>query len=117
MSNSTIKTVYIKGTGRSAVDVATSTTTSISGPGVAALRSPVFNWVQEVVCGFTTGELDTYTLKYKPSYPDTLSVFINGLLQRPITDYTLDEKKIIFTGIIPSGFNIMAKYNAIQMSY
>jgi len=118
MAATTIVTKYISGTGRrnSPSGGSTSKYYSIGGdPGTPGVKHAVFNWKQELIVSFTDGTKDSYQLRFKPIYPSTLCVYINGLLQRQGVDYRLDEKNIIFNQIIPAGFNIVATYNALQV--
>ncbi len=114
----TIQTRYIKGTGRrrGPVSVQRNNFSELdAGPGNQNLKHPVFNWKQEIVVSMTDGTKKSYDLRFTPIYPATLSVYINGLLQRQGIDYTLNDKTITFNQIIPIGFNIIAKYNAMEM--
>ena len=116
---STIVTRYIKQTGRrrgptTGID-RTGNNTLGSTAGVQNVKHPVFNWKQELVVAVTDGLESSYELRFKPIYDDTLSVYINGLLQRQGVDYTINEKIIQFNAVVPAGFNIVAKYNALQM--
>jgi hypothetical protein len=119
MAGNDISTVYIKGTGRRRAGIGSDGArfSRLDGgdPGVVAPKHAVFNWKQELVVANTDGTKQSYDLVYTPIYGATLSVYINGLLQRQGVDYTLDGKTFTFNMIIPAGFNIVAKYNAMAM--
>lgn len=117
MGRSTIVSRYISQTGRKSGPIHPSNKNNQMepGPGRPHLKHATFNWKQEIVIDVTDGTQKSYELRYKPIYQNTLSVYINGILQRQNEDYVLDGKVITFNDIIPSGFNIVAKYNAMQM--
>ncbi len=76
-------------------------------------RKPmVFNWKQELVCSSSDGNEQSYDLQYTPISDESVSIYINGLLQRQNIDYTVSGKTITFSEVLPAGFNIVAKYNA-----
>ncbi len=119
MGSTSIVTRHISQTGRrrgptTGVD-RTGNNSLNSSPGIQSVKHPVFNWKQELVVSVTDGTKSSYELRFKPVYADTLSVYINGLLQRQGVDYTIKEKVIQFIAVVPAGFNIVAKYNAMQM--
>jgi hypothetical protein len=113
----TIVKKYLKGIGRVTSKAMPTTTKVISGPGLPSVRRAECNWKQEIICEETDGTLASYALLHIPLYGSSLSVYINGLLQRYETDYTFSENIITFNSIIPYGFNIVASYIAMQMEY
>jgi hypothetical protein len=74
----------------------------------------VLPWKLEIVDNNTTGTTDTYTLSNKPSNPLSISVFINGILQRLTVDFTIDDKTIIFSSIVPPGRSIQVFYSYLS---
>jgi len=83
--------------------------------GTQSPRHAVFKWRQEMLATSTDGLTDTYELEYKPIYNLTVTIYLNGVLQRQNVDYTVNGKTIVFSEIIPAGYNIIAKYNAISL--
>ena len=83
--------------------------------GTQNLKHATFNWRQELVDGDTDGLTSRYTLQAKPIYPMIVTVYLNGVLQRQGIDYNVVGQDIVFTEIIPAGYNIVVKYNAIAM--
>ena len=78
-------------------------------------RHAVFNWKQELLSESTDGATKVYELSKTPTYSLTVSIYLNGVLQRQGTDYTVDGKVITFSEIVPAEYNILAKYNAIAL--
>jgi len=114
----TIRRVTITGSGRGNSDSnlgGARTRTLNTNTGTPAPRHAVFNWKQEMVSESTTGTSDTYELLKVPTYDATVTIYINGILQRQGVDYTLEDNVIRFSEVIPSGYNIIAKYNAIEL--
>ena len=69
-------------------------------------------WTTEMVCSSTSGTDATYSLTRTPSSPTkSLLVYINGVLQRYTTDYTVSGKNIIFAAPVGAGRNIIANYS------
>ena len=83
--------------------------------GTTAPKHAVFNWKQEIVSESTTGTDDTYELLKVPTYDATVTIYVNGILQRQGVDYSIEDNVITFSEVLPAGYNIIAKYNAIEM--
>jgi len=83
--------------------------------GTQHLKHAVFNWRQEMVDSNTDGLTSRYTLQAKPIYSLIVTVYLNGVLQRQNVDYSVDGQDIVFSEIIPEGYNIVVQYNALAM--
>ncbi len=84
-------------------------------PQMINLSHPEYESYQEILSEYTTGNDIIYKLTYKPIYAAILSVYINGILQRRSIDYKLIDQEIVFTEVIPEGFNIIAQYIYMKM--
>lgn len=63
---------------------------------------------QEVPSGTVDGSNVTFTLSAVPAYDKSLHVYINGLIQRQGTDYTISSQTITMTSAPTSGSEVYA---------
>ena len=116
MANTHIKRVDIRGgtsaTGSDSIGGAEKFTRIKTGPGQRNPVPMVFRWKQEYLTKFSISGVKSYTLKKTPTTLDSISIFINGILQRIDIDFNIEDKLITFTPPPSQGSNIIAFYNA-----
>jgi hypothetical protein len=64
----------------------------------------------EVPAGAVDGANKVFTLADPPNVPESLQLFVAGLLLNPATDYTLSNETITFTTAPVAGATILAFY-------
>lgn len=70
----------------------------------------VKGWVQEVPTGTVNSSNVTFTLSTLPREPDAVQVYINGIRQRNITDYTISNSTITFATAPVTDQNVYVEY-------
>ncbi len=69
---------------------------------VATTRARKLDYVgSETLGGTPNGALANFTLANTPA-AGTLAVFINGILQKPTTDYTISGSTVTFVTVFPA---------------
>lgn len=67
-------------------------------------------WAQEVPSGTINGSNKVFTLANTPDDPLSLELFLDGLKQRPTTDYTISGSTITFVNAPALAQDIYAYY-------
>ena len=67
-------------------------------------------FAQEVPSGTVDGVNTSFTLTANPVYSSTVHIYLNGLLQRQGTDYTVSGTAVSFTNAPAAGEEILATY-------
>lgn len=67
-------------------------------------------WTRETPSGLINGVNTVYTLSQTPDDATGVQVFLNGILQRPVTDYTLSSVTITFITPPALGQDLTAAY-------
>ena len=73
-----------------------------------ARRAVSFQWIEPD--GECNGVNTLFTLPYPPYNPNTLMFFVNGILQKKDSDYTIDGKEITTTTAPPTGSTVWALF-------
>lgn len=68
-------------------------------------------YVLETPSGLINGSNLVYTLAFTPDDASSVSVFLNGILQRLTTDYTLAASTITFVTAPAVGQDLRVTYN------
>lgn len=67
-------------------------------------------FVNETPSGTVNGVNATFTLSFAPNEPVSVSVFLNGILQRETTDYTLTGTSLVFVTAPALGQDVRTTY-------
>jgi len=101
----TSETTYEAGSG---ISISTSSGGVVTISSTSEINDIVWN---ERLSGVIDGVNSTFTLQYQPSTPDSLMVFLNGVLQEPEVDFTLTGSTIEMENPPQIGGKITATYS------
>jgi hypothetical protein len=67
-------------------------------------------WTLETPSGTVNGSNTVFTLAFTPVENDAVTVFLNGLFQRPTTDYSISGTTITFVTAPPVASDVRTSY-------
>lgn len=67
-------------------------------------------WKTEIPSGTIDGANDTFVLSEIPLENDVVLIFLNGLFQHPIIDYSISNATIVFVSAPPLASKLYAHY-------
>lgn len=67
-------------------------------------------WVQETPSGSVNGSNAAFTLAFTPDDSAGVRVYVNGLIQKPTTHYTISSTTITFVTAPAVGQDLLVEY-------